>query len=157
MGCVCAFCVEVCVSVCGVQCLYVCGAQCVVCTFLCVSICHCVCACVCAFGVRVWYVCMCLWCKMFGVYFARACVGVYVDLFAVQKQARHAGTARCIFEKFTVKNYFVANNTFMPILRSFEPFCGIAKMKTDSKYHRIVIRCYLPQNSFLQCIFQKYT
>jgi hypothetical protein len=26
-----------------------------------------------------------------------------VDLFAVHKQAQHGGTARCIFEKYTVK------------------------------------------------------
>ncbi len=54
-------------------------------------------------------VCMCVSCTVCGVYFARA--GVCVDLFAVYKQALHAGTARCIFENSTVKSYFVANNT----------------------------------------------
>jgi hypothetical protein len=37
----------------------------------------------------------------------------------------------------------------MPIFRSFEPFGGIAKLKTDSKDPRISIRYYLPQNSFV--------
>ena len=73
----------------------------------------CVVCVVCAFayGVHVWcvYVCVlhgvwCVFCKGVGV-----CV--CVDLFAVYKQALHAGTARCIFENSTVKNYFVANNT----------------------------------------------
>jgi hypothetical protein len=56
---------------------------------------------------------------------------VCVDLFAVRKQAQHAGTARCIFEKCTVKT----------ILWQITPYFNPR----------------ISQNSFLQCIFQKYT
>ncbi len=39
-----------------------------------------------------------------------------VDFFAVHKQAQHAGTARCIFEKCTVKNYFVISQDWHKVL-----------------------------------------
>jgi hypothetical protein len=80
-------------------------AWCVFFVFLYVFVCVCVCVCA---GVGVCVVCV----YVCGVYFRMGgCGCVCVDLFAVHKQAQHAGTARCIFEKCTVKNYFVANNT----------------------------------------------
>ena len=59
-----------------------------------------VCVCVHVHAVCMCGMCVCVWCKVCGVFFARAGVGVClcVDLFAVHKQARHAGTARCIFK-----------------------------------------------------------
>jgi hypothetical protein len=55
------------------------------------------------------------------------------------------------------KNYFVANNTLCQSSDLLNHFVGLQKWKTNSKDMRIGIRCYLPQNSFLQCIFKKYT
>ncbi len=53
------------------------------------------------------------------------CVWVCVDLFAVHKQAKHAGTARCIVEKCTVKtilwqitpyaNSWISQNSFFTV------------------------------------------
>jgi hypothetical protein len=42
----------------------------------------------------------------------------------------------------------------MLILGSFEPICGIAKMKNDSKDPRIGIRCYF-QKEFFTVLFLK--
>ena len=109
--------------------------------------CVCVCVCVCVVCV---FVCVCVWhvfCKGRCVC-VRVCV--CVDLFAVHKLARHAGTACCIFENSTVKNYFVVNNTLCQSLDFFNHFCGIEKMKTNSKDQRIGIRCFLP---IFWCVF----
>ena len=136
------------------------------CIFLCVSVCVCLSVFVCEYGC----VCVCIWCacvvcmylcEVHSVWcvFCKGgfeclcvcvceCVCVCVDLFA--------GTAGCIFEKCTVKNYFVANNTLCQSSDLFIHFVGLQN-KTDSKDPRIGIRCYLPQNAFFQCIFQKYT
>jgi hypothetical protein len=66
------------------------------------------CVCVCVWCACVVCVCVCLARCVVCILQGRGCV--CVDLFAVYKQALHAGTARCIFENSTVKNYFVANN-----------------------------------------------
>jgi hypothetical protein len=76
---------------------------------------------------------MCVWCKVVVCIFARVgvgvgvCVYVCVDLFAVHKQAPLDGTARCIFEKCTVKNYFMANNTLCQFLDLLNHFVGLQK------------------------------
>jgi hypothetical protein len=62
--------------------------------------CVCVCVCgisVCACGVCVWYVCkyVCVVQCVCCVFCKSRCGCVCVDLFAVQKQAQHAGTVRC--------------------------------------------------------------
>ena len=133
---------------------YVCVCMCGgggVCVFVCVCM-HVHVVCVCG-------VCMCVWCKVFGVYFARdGCGCVCVDLFAVHKGTWHAGTARCIFLKYALSKTLLWQITPYANPQNFlNHFCGIVKMKTDSKDSRIGIRCYLPQNSLLQCIFQIYT
>ena len=112
----------------GVWCT-VCGVYFFMCLYVCVCLCLCVSMVVCvgAFGVRVWCVCICVRCSVCGVYFARAgvsvcvcvCVSVCVDLFA--------GTAGWIFEKCTVKNYFVANNTLCQSSDLFIHFVGLQK------------------------------
>jgi hypothetical protein len=68
----------------------------------------------------------------------QAWVCLCVDLFAVQKHTWNAGTARCNFEKCTLKNYFVENYILWQSLDLSNHFVGL-------------------QNSFLQGIFQKYT
>jgi hypothetical protein len=72
------------------------------------------------------------------VYFALSGVGVCVDLFAVHKQVQHAGTARCIFVKCTVKDYFVANNTLCQTL----DLTKIVFTVHFSKIHLAVPACY---------------
>jgi len=127
---VCLLCVGVCVyaCVCDVGREYVCvvhGEWCVFFVCVCVLVCLCVfrgvCLCVCVYmyvSKHVMFVCgmcvcvcgaRCVVCILQGLVWV--CVCVCVDLFAVHKQAQHAGTARCIFENSTVKNNFMANNT----------------------------------------------
>ncbi len=113
-------------------CIFFCVCVCL-CVFVCVlCVCVYVCVCVCVWvGVCVGVVCMCgvcgAWCVV--CIFMGGCW--CVDFLQFIKQAQHAGTARCIFEKCTVKT----------ILGQITPYANP----------------WISQNSFLQCIFQKYT
>ncbi len=92
---------------------------CGVCVCVCVHVCVvCMCGvCVCVRGAQ------CVVCILQGQVWVCVCV----DLFSVHKQAWHAGIARCIFEKCTVKNYFVANNTLCQSSDLLNHFVGLQK------------------------------
>jgi hypothetical protein len=82
------------------------GAWCVFFVYVCMCLFVCVCV-----SVHMW-VCVCVCeCGVWCVFCMGGCGCVCIDLLAVHKKTQHAGTARCIFEKCTVKNCFVANNT----------------------------------------------
>jgi len=74
-------------------------------------------------------------------------VCVCVDLFADHKQAWHAGTARCIFENSTVKNYFVANNT---LCQSSDLLNQFSFLQSNKMVQKILGLAY-------SAIFKKYT